>query len=137
MGARAWHLERARHHKEASDFLLSEFPDWAMTALFYSAMQYVHSSLADEPDLVKDERHPRKHSSPAIGSRGVNQLVRQCFPEIHEQYRSLFEMSLRTRYDFEQLGPMAVKMLSIQWNDVKTFCEGRNQGRPTISSQAP
>jgi hypothetical protein len=46
-------------------------------ALFCSALQNVHSPLADEPTLVKDERHPRKRSAPQgaqHGGRGLNQL---------------------------------------------------------------
>lgn len=139
MGARAWHLERAKHNKKASEFLEADgkFLDWAAISLFYSALHYVHSSLADEPDLPKDERHPRKHSDPTVGSRGVNQLVAQIYPQISVQYRSLFEMSHRTRYDMHQLGPTTLPMLLKQWKDIKRFCEGLNQGRPTIPTQAP
>ena len=140
MGARTWHAARAKHHKEVADFLKDKYPDWAAVALFYSALSYVHSSLADEPSLAKDERHPRKHTAPpgsANAGRGVNQLVRDLYPAIHTQYMSLFEMSRRTRYDFEKLGSMAYPMLVLQWKSVADFCTGLNQGRPTIPTQAP
>jgi len=140
MGARNWHAARATHHKRVADHLEPTFPDWAAVALFYSAMHLVHSSLADEPGVSKDERHPRKHSAKAgeeHGGRGTNQMVRDLYPEIHEQYRSLCEMSHRTRYDMDQLGPQAYPLLVRQWKDVRAFCEGRNQGRPTIPTQAP
>lgn len=140
MGARAWHVARAKYHKEVADFLKDKHPDWAAVALFYSALSYVHSSLADEPGLPKDERHPRKHTAPpgaANGGRGASQLVRDLYPAIHVQYRSLFEMSRRTRYDFEQMKDHAYPMLLLQWKDVVTFCQGLNQGRPTISTQVP
>jgi hypothetical protein len=136
MGVRKWHLKRAEHHKKASEFLLNNFDDWAIVALFYSAMHYVHSSLADEPNLPKDERNPRKHSGVDVGSRGTNQLVRALYPEINTQYRSLYEASRRTRYDIAQLGPIGVQLLHKQWEEVKNFCEGLNQGRPWIKSQA-
>jgi hypothetical protein len=116
--------------------MLGPFDDWAVVALFYSAMHYVHSSLADEPNLNKDERNPRKHSGVDQGSRGTNQLVRALYPEIHTQYRGLYEASWRTRYDIAQLGSAAVPTLTKQWEDVKRFCEGLNQGRPWIKSQA-
>lgn len=137
MGARHWHLERAKHNKKASESMGSEFEDWAVIALFYSALHYVQSSLADEPDLLKDERHPRKHSSNEPGNRGTNQLVADLYPSISIQYRSLMEMSHRTRYDAAKLGPTVLPMLLKQWKDVKTFCEGLNQTRPTVSTQAP
>jgi hypothetical protein len=140
MGARGWHASRAKHHKKVADFLESQYPDWAAVALFYSALSHVHSSLADEPGLPKDERHPRKHTAPPgdeHGGRGVNQLVRDLYPTIHVQYISLFEMSRRTRYDFEQLGANAYPLLVRQWKDVAQFCSGRNQGRPTIPTQQP
>lgn len=137
MGTRAWHLERAKHNKKASDFLASQFVDWAVISLFYSALHYVQSSLADESSLGKDERHPRKHSGNEIGCRGTNQLVAAMYPQINTQYRSLMEMSHRTRYDVHTLGPTALPMLIKQWKDIKTFCEGLNQTRGTIPTQAP
>lgn len=136
MGHRNWHLERAKHNKKASDFLVDNYDDWALIALFYSALHYVHSSLADERTLPKDERHPRKHSAPAGDDyRGVNQLVRDVFPEINLEYRSLFELSYRTRYDVHRLGPMAVPLAQKQWQQVRDFCVGRNQGRPALPSR--
>lgn len=140
MGARRWHVARAKHHKEVADFLEPTYPDWYAVALFYSALQYVHSSLADEPELKKDERHPRKHTAgPARGNggRGVNDLVRDLYPSIHVAYISLFEMSHRTRYDVEQLGPQVPALLLVQYRDVVAFCTGLNNTRPTISTQAP
>lgn len=131
MGARTWHLERAKRNKEASDAFETDWPEWCVIALFYSALHYVHSSLADEPDLPKDERHPRKHTSPGgEDGRGLNQLVRDVYPEIHVQYRSLFELGHRTRYDVQQLGPLTIPMARKQWSEIKAFCEGKNQGRP-------
>lgn len=130
MGARGWHLERAKRNKQASDSFEGEWPEWCIIALFYSALHYVHSSLADEPGLERDERHPRKHTSPGgADGRGVNQLVRDVYPEIHAQYRSLFELGHRTRYDVQQLGLLTIPMARQQWSDIKAFCEGKNQGR--------
>lgn len=135
MGARKWHVERAKRNEKASVAFESEYPEWAVTALFYSALHYVHSSLADEPALAKDERHPRKHSSPELGTRGVNQLVAAVYPTISVEYRSLMEMAHRTRYDVYTLGQATIPMLRFQWKSVKNYCEGLNQGRPTRSTQ--
>ena len=119
MGERQFHAARGRHNKEASDHLLDETPflDWGITALFYSALHWVHALLATRDELDKDERHPRKHSAPPgaqSGGRGVNQLVRDLFPEFHLEYRSLFEAGMRTRYDHERLGPDAVRRYRAQ-----------------------
>ena len=96
----------------------------------------MHSSLADEPALAKDERHPRKHTSPGgEDGRGLNQLVRDVYPEIHTRYRSLFELGHRTRYDVQQLGPLTIPMARKQWSEIKAFCEGKNQGRPALKAR--
>ena len=41
MGHRTWHAARAEHNKNAADSFLADYPDWACTALFYSAYHYV------------------------------------------------------------------------------------------------
>lgn len=138
MGHRNWHLARAKHHKSVADFLVSTHEDWAAVALSYSALHYVHSSLADELGVPKDERHPRKHTAPAgpsNGGRGTNQMVRDLYPSIHVAYRSLFEMGRRTRYDINTLGPQAYKLLLVQFESVKNFCVSLNGTRSPVPSQ--
>lgn len=138
MGTRKWHLARAERNKLASDAFQEDYPEWAVTALFYSALHYVHSSLADEPGLPKDERHPRKHTAPpSEAGRGTNQLVRDQFPEINVAYRSLVEFGHKSRYDVLNLDDRTIPLLTMQWKLIKDYCEGLNQGRPTISTQAP
>jgi hypothetical protein len=146
MGTRNWHIARANRHLEVAEFLAAGSQhDWAAVALFYSAHQWVHSSLADEPCLARDERHPRKHTMPpgeGSGGRGTTQLVAAQYPEIEVQYRSLFEMSWRTRYDWNKLStgmdePTLWKLLSWQFDEVRSHCQDLNKTRPTISTQAP
>ena len=140
MGSRAWHIARAEHNYKAAEHLKqTEFTDWALTALFYSALHHVHSSLADQPGLYKDERHPRKHSAPRgaqYGGRGVNQLVRDLYEPIHVDYISLFELSMRTRYESKLITDIYERTHE-QWEVVRNFCRGINQGRPTIPTSAP
>lgn len=142
MGARKWHLARAKRHKEVADFLgaTGEHDDWAAVALAYAAHQWVHSALSGEP-LEKDERHPRKHTSPrglGMGGRGTNQLVNALFPDaIAEAYASLFEAGRRTRYDVSKLGPDAYKLLCIQFNTVKAHCQLLNGSRDDIPTENP
>lgn len=145
MGAAAWHRARAERHKAVADFLSSQrddYTDWAAVALFYAAMMQVHSVLSSDPKLSKDERHPRKHTAPAgaaSGGRGTNQLVAALFPaSVNLAYRSLFEASHRTRYDFVQLGGMAAyKLLLIQFNEVEKYCAGVRASRQDRPTSAP
>ena len=142
MGARGWHTARAERHLEVAEFLAAaEHYDWAAVALFYSAHQWVHSSLADEPNMHKDERHPRKHVRPAgSDGRGTNQLVREIFTPISVQYLSLADMSHRTRYDHDRLSESMDDrtiwpLLRAQFNEVRDFCQGRNKTRPKVHTQ--
>ncbi len=143
MGAREFHLKRAAHHKRAASHLAesAEFVDWAVVALFYAAHQMVHSSLSGEP-LPKDERHPRKHNSyggPGTGGRGTNQLVRDLYPPpVHLANRSLFEASLRTRYDFAQLGTQsALNSFYAQCDVVEMHCKMLNMTRRDLPTESP
>lgn len=146
MGARDWHVARARRHLEVAEFLAdSGHYDWAGVALFYSAHQWVHSSLADEPALRRDERHPRKHTAPAgedTGGRGTSQLVAALYPNISHAYRSLFDFSHRTRYDVQVLSrnmgeTQLWRLLFAQFREVKQHCHALNGTRGTVSTQAP
>jgi hypothetical protein len=135
VGERVWHLARAQHHLDAHDHLRtkSAFPDWAAVALFYSALHLVDAALAGETALVKDERHPRKHSAPGTpgnNGRGRNQLVAAVFSVISADYRSLFEMSHRTRYDVAQLEPGGTDRLREQHRRVDQFVRMRIMTQP-------
>lgn len=147
MGTRKWHAARAERHLEAANHLAATgFEDWGAIALFYSALHHVHSSLSGDPTLRKDERHPRKHTSyggSGTGGRGTNRLVTDLFPaDVDIAYRSLFEASLRTRYDSDRLSKTlpassAFKMLRIQHQEVARYCHGLNTTRRDISTQQP
>ena len=142
MGARDWHIARAGHHKEVAHFLADGgHHDWAAVALFYAAHQWVHSSLADEPGMHRDERHPRKHVSPrGADGRGTNQLVSDLFVDIAEAYRSLYDMGRRSRYDHDQLSQgmendAVWKLLLMQHSTIEQFCVARNATRAKVSTQ--
>ncbi|MGW6129710.1 hypothetical protein ACWFNE_06770 [Cellulomonas sp. NPDC055163] len=119
------------------------YVDWAVVALFYSAHQWVHSALSGEPTLAKDERHPRKHSGgPAaqVGGRGTNQIVAALFPEdVQVAYRSLDEMSRRTRYDMDRLQGQfpPYLLMKMQFEVVRKHCHALNSARPDIPTQHP
>lgn len=137
MPSRTFHLAKAKYDKEVSDFLMEKHADWGLVALFYSALHYVHSSLADEPNTPKDERHPRAHTSMQPGARGTNQMVADRFPSILTAYMSLQELSHRTRYDVDKLGPLTVQGALMHWRSIKTYCEALNATRDKIPTQEP
>jgi hypothetical protein len=142
MPSRSWHWAKAQHNKAVADHLHgeTEFDDWAVTALFYSALHAAHSVIADEPKLAKDERHPRKHSSPGRdgdGGRGTNQLVREFFPgPIHRQYRDLYEASRRTRYDHRALGSPYARYLAMCL-EVHRYAQMMHMARPILPTDRP
>lgn len=141
MGTRSWHIERSKHHREAADYLAlnTDFLDWAVVALFYSAHQAVHSCLSGDKMLPKDERHPRKHVAPgnfASGGRGTNQLVRDRMSPIYRDYSSLYDASRRTRYDMLALGRTYEDWAALLDNIVR-WTSAVNSTRPDISSEAP
>lgn len=136
MGAARWHVKRAERNFEACQHNRELFPEWAGTALFYSALHYVDSALADERQLPETERKPRKHVGFEPTARGRNQLVAAVFPEISVAYMSLYDMSRRTRYDHGQLSISlddsdALTMMITQWEAVRDFCNKRRSGRRT------
>jgi hypothetical protein len=118
MGQAAWHWARAKHHYDFAVDLhrtLPTYSDWAAVGLFYSALHIAHAALDGETGLPKDERHPRKHSAPKnakVGGRGLSQLVRDLYRPAHFQYRSLFEASVRTRYDMTALASPQQRLLA-------------------------
>ena len=141
MGTRAWHVARADYHKEVADFLRSEtdYPDWSLVALYYSALHLVDSVLADDPELPKDERNPRKHTGHEMGQRGRNQLVRARCSAIHADYRNLEELSRRTRYDIKKLSePENAYDQSLgKWQHINEYARMMHLTRPIIPSDAP
>lgn len=144
MPSRVFHVARAKHHLEVAEHLATteQFVDWAVVALFYAAHQWVHSSLSGQPGLAKDERHPRKHTGgpgDGQGGRGTNQLVAELYPEISAAYRSLFDLSRRTRYDLKLLngGFPPYSLAKMQFKTVQQRCEALNGTRSDIPTQQP
>lgn len=143
MGIRIWHVKRAEHDKRVAEHLRNEteFEDWALIALYYSALHLVDSVLADDPTLPKDERNPRKHSGSQPGQRGRNNLVGALFPAgPRKAYRSLEDLSRRTRYDTALLSKdarSAYNRAVEQWAEIERYARMMHIARPPISSEAP
>lgn len=143
MGVRAWHIKRAEYNKSVADHLRhqTEFEDWSLVTLFYSSLHFVDSVLADDPSLPKDERNPRKHTGAVIGQRGRTNLVRAQFPaNVHRAYRSLEELSRRTRYDAAMLrteSQTAYDKALTPWAEIERFARMMHMTRPALGSEVP
>lgn len=143
MGIRIWHVKRAEYHKEVAEHLRNDtnYEDWALVALYYSALHFVDSVLADDPQLPKDERNPRKHSGTDPGRRGRTQLVNDRFPfAARKAYRSLEELSRRTRYDAAMLSTdaqTAYDKALFEWAEMERYCRMMHLTRPALPSDAP
>lgn len=142
MGVRKWHVARADYHKQVAEHLRhnTDYEDWALVALYYSALHFIDSVLADDPDLPKDERNPRKHSGSEPGQRGRNQLVNARCRPVRNDYRKLEELSRRTRYDAALLrteSTTAYDRALPQWQHIEQYARMMHMTRPAISSEAP
>ena len=142
MGASKWHTARGGYHLEVAEHIhkSTDYSDWALVALYYSALHHVDSVLANDPALPKDERHPRKHSGIDPGARGRNQLVRaQLPPVIHKAYRQLEELPRRTRYDVAKLqGASSAYERALPWlREIEKYAQLMGLTRPEIPTDAP
>jgi hypothetical protein len=142
VGHRKWHIARAEYHKDVADFLRhqTDYPDWSVVALYYSALHFVDSVLADDPDIPKDERHTRKHFGIEPGKRGRNQLVAARCKPINRDYRDLEEMSRRTRYDAQKLSEPGAQVYDRElpkWKHIEQYARMMHLARPAIPTDAP
>ena len=82
------HLPLAENNESFADSITSlpaRFPDWEITALFYSALHYVDAFLSTQ------DIHPRSQDSRIRSIRS--------FAESWEDYRDLYQLSLHARYN--------------------------------------
>jgi len=93
MAAKGAHVRQAEHNETFySQLLTTEFLDWAVTAIFYSALHYVDGYLATK-NINPKFAHPPTHEvrTPLVG-RESN--LRHIWP----QYRRLKDKSEAARY---------------------------------------
>src|SRR5438874_2289840 len=81
------HLEQAEHNYRAYERLRhdGEFPDWALTALFYAGLQIVDAHAAQQRVTFRDHQERMDYVSSEL-SAGVR------------RYRRLLDASRGTRY---------------------------------------
>lgn len=76
---------------ESIAVLPTRFPDWEITALFYSALHYVDAFLSTQ------DIHPRSHDRRIVSIRH--------YTGTWEDYRDLYTLSLDTRYNMVSFTP--------------------------------
>lgn len=82
------HLWQANHNEECYDLLItSEFLDWAVSCIFYSALHYIDAYLANQ------DYHPQTHD------KRTSLVARErVLKKIYREYRWLKDESEGARY---------------------------------------
>lgn len=103
MGDRQSHLEKAEHNlKYIETFELNKtiYLDWAVTAIFYTALHYIDAYLAFE-GFTRINNHEERFN-----------LVKKHLQFLYDDYDLLFHNGIKARYytNFE-FDPYKVKLL--------------------------
>jgi hypothetical protein len=97
------HLAQCEHNQASLDHLLhaDQFPDWVVTVCFYKAVHLIDAFLAANPGPLS---HPNKHEARGQAlskAQKAGTLPRSVW--IH--YQSLWDLSLKARYQCVRLSP--------------------------------
>jgi len=115
------HLWQAKHNETLfSQLLTTEFLDWAVTAIFYSALHHVDAYLATK------DIHPSFHY------KGRDRWVatESNLRHIWNQYRWLKEKSEAARYDVKHFTQSEVNHLKqSEFEIIKSHISKLKQGR--------
>lgn len=88
MPDKAVHLSQARHNHEFFHTIdLDAYPDWALTVLFYAAVHYIDSKLAESAI------HPDHHSS-----RDTHVANHPVLANAYDEYRKMKTDSFNARF---------------------------------------
>lgn len=109
MSSESKHIERAENNESFyNQFNLATTPfiDWAITALFYSALHYIDAYLAKYP---AGGIHPASH-----GKREKFLACDNFTQNIYPSYRELRDRSEDARYNLISFSPPFVALLEAQ-----------------------
>jgi len=88
------HLQHAKHNEQFAEFLEStSYPDWRATALFYAALHYVQSYFLKQIPARPFKTHAARDTAIRLDVH---------IGGIWNDYRSLKDWSLKTRYEGKQ-----------------------------------
>ena len=100
MPSKRQHLKQAAHNEELLtrfNLVGLGFEDWAVTALFYSALHYVEAFFHE-----KFNRHYTNHPD-------RDDAVARCLPHCYDEYHELKNDSREVRYAMRKFTPKEVE----------------------------
>jgi hypothetical protein len=98
------YVQQALHNAELAAYLRkdkTQYLDWAVTCLFYSALHYVNAYLAKGQKAI-----PRRHVT--VGNLAGRSNIVQADPDlgaIYPAYRALEDESRDARYELRKMTP--------------------------------
>ena len=88
------HLQQAKHNEQFADSLQStSYPDWRATAIFYAALHYVQGYFLKQIPPRPFKTHSARDTAIRLDAN---------IGGIWNDYRSLKDWSLKTRYEGKQ-----------------------------------
>lgn len=114
MASAAQHLDQARHNEQFAQELLGanpvEYPDWAVTAVFYAALHYVNHFFVRTTGWAPDNHFVRSTSLSRCAETRVIQFA----------FETLRNRCNECRYLCVPIAPREVKeLLKNQLDDIK------------------
>lgn len=96
------HLIQARHNEELIHLLdpgSREFPDWVITATFYSALHYSEAGFNNNSEILHS--HSRKLQNESIHYTRQRLLRDYYSLRVYQSYRNLYDASMISRYLYD------------------------------------
>lgn len=126
MANKSQHLVKAQRNEDLARRLGTEsplqYPDWAITTAFYSALHYFEAALTDKPEQHVRLDHQLKKPKMGIHDWTIK-LLMVHFPAAEDAYRKLYDNSRVARYECNQYwGPKAVEAHLKHLETVKQEC---------------
>jgi len=93
------HLIQARHNEELIQLLgpdSREFPDWVITATFYSALHYLEAGFSNNNNILHS--HQCKRQNEPIHRTRQRLLRSHHSQQAYQSYRNLYDASIISRY---------------------------------------
>lgn len=81
------HYNKALYNEKFFDYSKHDYPDWAITGIFYSAVHLIEAFLASKGIHVEDHKERARHIA----------LLKELKP-LFQYYRALYDYSVNARY---------------------------------------
>ena len=130
-------LNHARHNKDVSKYLRDSeknYTDWEVTTAFYSALHYITSFLfPGQYEVAGKSRHylsfedsyrANKQSGNSISKhRLLEKLVGATCPEVHTEYKTLFDTCMSARYSDYRIEKRIANLAHDSLYSIAELCE--------------